>query len=65
MTEFVRIAHPNVKQTAECPVKALDHWRQSGWYPIDPEHQTPTEMVEQRVRDLEHQAQLGVVADTP
>ena len=64
VTEFVRVAHPGIEQPASVPLSALDHYRQAGWFPLDPEHQTATEMVEERVRRLERQARLGV-DDTP
>lgn len=60
---FVRVAHPDIEGTAEVPLSALDHYRQKGWYPVDPEHMTPSEMVVQRVADLEKQTRLGVVDD--
>lgn len=52
MTRFVRIAHPDIEGEGTCPLSALDHYRQAGWFPLDSEHQTPTEAVQQRVREL-------------
>lgn len=60
---FVQVRHPDIENTAEVPLSALDHYRQKGWRPVDPEHMTPSEMVEQRVRDLAEQARLGVLDD--
>lgn len=65
VTEFVRVAHPDIELPANVPLSALDHYRQAGWRPVDPEHMTPTEMVEQRVSDLTKQTQLGVLAEHP
>lgn len=64
---FVTVRHPNIEKSAEVPLAALDHYRQKGWYPVDPEYMTPTEMVEQRIVDLNEAARLGVLPpdDTP
>ncbi len=61
--EFVTVRHPRIGGSASVPLSALDHYRQSGWCPVDPEHMTPTEMVEQRVEALAAEARLGVLLD--
>lgn len=48
----VTVAHPDREEAGMCTAKALDHWRRLGWYPTEPEHQTPTEVVHARVRQL-------------
>lgn len=60
---FVAVAHPDIEGTAEVPLAALDHHRAKGWRPVDLDHMTPAEMVEQRVADLAKQARLGVLDD--
>lgn len=51
--KIVRIAHADSSEHGYCTVNALVRWRGLGWYPTDPEHQTPTEMVHERVRLLQ------------
>lgn len=48
----VSIEHPDVADRHTCPLSELDDWRQRGWYPVDEEHQTSTEMVEAKVRQM-------------
>lgn len=50
--KVVTVLHPDRSDRGSCTILSLPHWRKQGWYPIDPEHQTPTEMVEARVREL-------------
>lgn len=38
-----------------CQPAMLDDSRLCGWRPVDPEHQTPTEMVEARVEQLQRE----------
>lgn len=57
---FVKVRHPDIEQEPEVPLSSLDHYRQKGWRPVDPEYMTPTEMVEQRVEDLQREQALWV-----
>ncbi len=50
--ELVAIGHEDRPDRGRCTLGRLDHWRTLGWYPLDGEHQTPTEMVHARVREL-------------
>jgi hypothetical protein len=52
LIRLVQVAHPKQDLTRHCSLQSLPRWRELGWYPTDPEHQTPTEMVHARVRLL-------------
>lgn len=47
-----RLVHRETGAFRSCPVHRIDHWRRQGWYPLDDQFQTPTEMVYDRVRKL-------------
>jgi hypothetical protein len=49
---LVEVAHPDRDEPGQCSLLSLPFWREQGWYPTDPEFQTPTEMVHARVREL-------------
>lgn len=48
--KVVDVAHPDRGDKGACTLLALDRWREVGWYPVDPQYQTPSEMVEAQVR---------------
>lgn len=50
---LVTVAHPDRDEPGSCTLLRLDYWRERGWYPTDPEHQTPTEVVHERVRQIQ------------
>lgn len=52
LLRLVDVAHPDRDEQGTCTLMSLDRWRREGWYPVDPEHQTPTDMVHDRVRQL-------------
>src|SRR5687768_17196241 len=48
---LIHIAHSDLG-AGTCPLSELDYWRGLGWWPLEPELQTATEAVEQRVAEL-------------
>lgn len=62
----VTIAHPDREGSAWCPLSDLDLWRSMGWYPLDPEHQTSAEAVQQRVQEMGgHEAWCQMLKSVP
>jgi len=53
LLRLVTVAHLDRDEQGSCTLLSLDRWRREGWYPVDPEHQTPTEMVYARVREIQ------------